>query len=191
MARSRIFMSKASLIALAIIPVLSACAQSTTVQRYGIGRTATADEVAAWNIDVRADGAGLPAASGSVRQGRAIYEEKCASCHGVKGEGGPAPRLAGGDGTLASVNPVQTVGSFWPYASTLYDYINRAMPFDKPQSLTPSEVYAVTAYTLRINGIVGEDAVLDQSSLPAIEMPNRKGFSSPDPRPDTRHSARD
>jgi cytochrome c5 len=180
-------MSKTSVLVLAIVPVLFACAQSTTVQRYGIGRPATAAEVAAWNIDVRADGAGLPAASGSVRQGRAVYEEKCAACHGASGEGGAGPRLAGGFGTLSSMNPVLSVGSFWPYATTLYDYINRAMPFDKPQSLTPSEVYALSAYTLRLNGIVGEDAVLDQSSLPAIEMPNRKGFSWPDPRPDTRH----
>jgi S-disulfanyl-L-cysteine oxidoreductase SoxD len=185
MAQSQMFMFKKSILALALIPVVSACAQSATVQRYGIGRAPTAAEIAGWNIDVRADGAGLPAASGSVRQGRAIYEDKCAACHGAKGEGGPAPRLAGGYGTLTSVNPVLSVGSFWPYASTLYDYINRAMPFDRPQSLTPSQVYAVTAYTLRLNDIVGDDGVLDKFNLPGIEMPNRKGFSSPDPRPDT------
>ena len=185
MAQSRIFMFKTSGLAFAIILVLTACAQSTSAQRYGIGRPATVTEVAGWNIDARADGAGLPAASGSVRQGRSIYEDKCAACHGAKGEGGPGPRLVGGYGTLTAASPVLSVGSFWPYATTLYDYINRAMPFDQPQSLTPAQVYAVTAYTLRLNGIVGEDAVLDQSSLPAIEMPNRRGFSSPDPRPDT------
>ena len=184
MAPSRIFMVKVPA-ALAIVLVLNACAQSASRQPFGIGRLATPTEVAGWNIDARADGVGLPVASGSVRQGRAIYEDKCAACHGAKGEGGPGPRLAGGYGTLATVNPVLTVGSFWPFATTLYDYINRAMPFDQPQSLTPSEVYAVTAYTLQLNGIVDEDAVLDRSSLPAVAMPNRNGFSSPDPRPDT------
>jgi mono/diheme cytochrome c family protein len=187
MAPSRIFMFKTPVLALAMMAVLSACAQPVAEQRYGLGRAPTATEVAAWDIDVRADGAGLPSASGSVRQGRAIYEDKCAACHGAKGEGGPAPRLAGGLGSLTSANPVLSVGSFWPYATTLYDYINRAMPFDKPQSLTPAQVYAVTAYTLRINNIVSDDVVLDKFSLPAIEMPNRHGFSAPDPRPDTHH----
>lgn len=184
MAQSRMFTCKASVLALAMIVALSACAQSASTTRYGIGRTATAAEVAGWNIDVRSDGAGLPAGSGSVRQGRAIYEEKCAACHGARGEGGPGPRLVGGYGSLSGSSPVLSVGSFWPYATTLYDYINRAMPFDKPQSLTPGAAYALTAYTLRLNGIVGEDAVLDATNLSSIEMPNRKGFTSPDPRPD-------
>jgi mono/diheme cytochrome c family protein len=187
MAPSRIFMFKTPVLALAMMAVVSACAQPAAEQHYGLGRAPTEAEVAAWDIDVRADGAGLPSASGSVRQGRAIYEDKCAACHGAKGEGGSGPRLAGGLGSLTSASPVLSVGSFWPYATTLYDYINRAMPFDKPQSLTPAQVYAVSAYTLRLNNIVGDDAVLDKFSLPAIEMPNRHGFSAPDPRPDTHH----
>lgn len=163
-------------LALPVLMAAAACAQVGSPPRYGVGRAPTAAEVAGWNIDVRADGTGLPPGSGSVRQGQAIYEAKCAACHGLKGEGATAPRLAGGQGTLASQRPVLTVGSFWPYATTLYDYINRAMPLDRPQSLAPDEVYAVTAYTLRLNGIVGEDAVLDAASLAAIPMPNRSGF---------------
>ena len=144
--------------------------------RLGLGQTPGADQIRGWDIDVRADGAGLPPGSGSVARGRAIYEARCLSCHGVNGDKGIAPRLAGGQGTLASKAPVLTVGSYWPYATTLYDYIHRAMPLDSPQSLTPDEVYAVTAYTLHLNGILKADAVLDAASLAAIRMPNRNGF---------------
>jgi len=111
-----------------------------------------------------------------VAQGQVIYAARCAACHGTNGEKGIGPRLAGGQGTLASKAPVLTVGSYWPYATTLYDYIHRAMPLDSPQSLTPDEVYAVTAYTLHLNGIVKADAVLDATSLAGIKMPNRDGF---------------
>jgi len=155
---------------------LAACAPTAPVQRFGLGETPTAEQLRGWDIDVRADGAGLPAGSGSVAQGQAIYQTRCLACHGVNGEKGTAPRLAGGQGTLATRSPVLTVGSYWPYATTLYDYIHRAMPQDSPQSLTPDEVYAVTAYTLHLNGIVKADAVLDAQSLAAIRMPNRDGF---------------
>lgn len=155
---------------------LAACAPTAPKQRLGLGETPSAQQIRAWDIDVRADGAGLPAGRGSVAQGEAIYRTRCLACHGENGEKGPAPRLAGGQGTLAGKAPVLTVGSYWPYATTLYDYIQRAMPLDSPQSLTPDEVYAVTAYTLRLNGIVGADAVLDATSLPRIAMPNRNGF---------------
>jgi cytochrome c len=161
---------------LALAALLAACAPTTPVQRLGLGQTATAEQIRGWDIDVRADGAGLPAGSGSVAQGQAIYEARCLACHGEKGEKGTAPRLAGGQGSLATKSPVLTVGSYWPYATTLYDYIHRAMPLDSPQSLTPNEVYAVTAYTLHLNGIVKADAVLDAPSLAAIRMPNRDGF---------------
>jgi cytochrome c len=172
-------------ISAAITFVLGGCMHVPPAPTYGIGTTATAAEIAGWDIDVRADGAGLPAGSGSVAQGKAVYEAKCAMCHGANGANGPAPRLSGGQGSLAGKNPIMTVGSFWPYATTLYDYINRSMPFDRPQTLTPEEVYAVTAFTLNMNGIVGADTVLDAQALAKIEMPNRKGFTS-DPRPDTR-----
>ncbi|RYF05564.1 MAG: cytochrome c [Oxalobacteraceae bacterium] len=144
--------------------------------RLGLGQTPGSDQIRGWDIDVRADGAGLPPGAGSVVRGRAIYEARCLWCHGANGDKGIAPRLAGGQGTLASKAPVLTVGSYWPYATTLYDYIQRAMPLDSPQSLTPDEVYAVTAYTLHLNGILQADAVLDAASLAAIRMPNRDGF---------------
>jgi S-disulfanyl-L-cysteine oxidoreductase SoxD len=152
--------------------------------RLGIGRVATPGEIAGWDIDVRADGQGLPAGRGSVHDGEKIYAETCAACHGAKGEGKPADQLVGGFGTLATAHPVRTVGSYWPYATTLFDFIRRAMPYDAPQSLTADQIYAVSAYILYLNRIVAEDAVLDAVSLPKVAMPNRNGFTSPDPRPD-------
>ena len=156
--------------------VLAACPPAASAQRLGLGQAPSAAQVRGWDIDVRADGAGLPAGAGSVAQGRALYQARCLACHGIDGEKGTAPRLAGGQGTLAGKAPVLTVGSYWPYAPTLYDYIRRAMPLDSPQSLSADEVYAVTAYTLHLNGIVGAGAVLDAASLAAIRMPNRDGF---------------
>lgn len=155
---------------------LAACTPAPPVQRLGLGQVPSAGQIRGWDIDVRADGAGLPAGAGSVVQGRAIYEARCLACHGANGEKGIAPRLAGGQGTLATKAPVLTVGSYWPYAPTLFDYIRRAMPADRPQSLSADEMYAVTAYTLHLNGIVAEDAVLDAASLARINMPNRDGF---------------
>ena len=152
--------------------------------RFGIGRAATPAEIAAWDIDVRADGRGLPPGRGSVSAGAKLYAEACAACHGEKGEGKPADQLVGGFGTLATTKPVRTVGSYWPYATTLFDFIRRAMPFNAPQSLSDDEVYALSAYLLYLNGIVPQDAVLDAGSLPKVAMPNRNGFTTPDPRPD-------
>jgi len=153
---------------------------------YSLGRLATQEEIAGWDIDIRPDGAGLPAGSGSIADGEVLFDERCAVCHGEFGEGaGRYPVLAGGIGTLSSNDPVKTVGSYWPYASTLFDYIRRAMPFGDAQSLTADETYALTAYVLYLNDLLDEDAELDQTSLPAIEMPNRDGFTEPDPRPDT------
>ena len=140
------------------------------------GREASPAEVALWDIDVRPDGTGLPAGSGTAAQGRALFEMHCAACHGENGEGGTNDRLVGGHGTLATDAPVKTVGSYWPYASTLYDYIRRAMPYYEPGLLDADETYAVAAYILAMNGIIPEDGSLDQSSLPLIEMPNRHGF---------------
>ena len=133
---------------------------------------------------MRADGQGLPEGRGSVQDGDKLYAETCAACHGEKGEGKPADQLVGGFGTLATSKPVRTVGSFWPYATTLFDYIRRAMPFNAPQTLTADQVYAVTAYILYLNNIVPENSVLDAPSLPKVAMPNRGGFTNPDPRPD-------
>jgi cytochrome c len=147
---------------------------------YGFGRPATTGELAAADIDVRPDGAGLPPGRGSVAEGEALYATACAACHGEHGEKPVAgsPRLTGGRGTLATPGAVTTVGSYWPYATTLFDYIHRAMPFTAPQSLTPDQVYAVTAYVLRLNDIVPDGTVLDASTLPKVRMPNREGFTS-------------
>ncbi|QSN64509.1 c-type cytochrome [Caballeronia sp. M1242] len=147
-----------------------------------IGTPLNATEIAAWNIDVAPDGRGLPAGSGDVATGAHIFAAKCAACHGANGEGGLGDRLIGGRGTLASDKPVRTVGSYWPYATTLFDYIRRAMPYNAPQSLSADEVYALSAWILNRNGIVPDDARLDAHSLAAIRMPNRDGFV-PDPRP--------
>lgn len=163
---------------------------STSDERFGFGQPASDDEIAGWDIDVAPDGTGLPPGSGSVQQGEELYARLGAKCHGAQGEGTDvAPPLVGGQGTLNTDAPVKTVGSFWPYATTLYDYIHRAMPADAPQSLTPDEVYALTAYVLYLNGIVPEDAVMDAQSLPQVVMPNHAGFTSPDPRPDVFNTA--
>ncbi|GJD75151.1 c-type cytochrome [Methylobacterium goesingense] len=151
--------------------------------RLGIGQAATPERLAAWDIDVRADGRGLPPGHGSVRDGAALFGARCAACHGAKGEGGAADVLVGGQGSLATPKPVRTVGSYWPYATTLFDYIRRAMPFDAPQSLGADETYALSAYVLHLNGLLPEDAVLDAGTLPAVTMPNRHGFTG-DARPD-------
>ncbi|MCA1397236.1 cytochrome c [Bradyrhizobium sp. BRP56] len=151
--------------------------------RFGIGRAATPAEIAGWNIDIGRDGSNLPPGSGSVERGRTVFSEQCAACHGDSGQGGVGDRLVGGQGTLASPKPIRTVGSYWPYAPTLFDYIRRAMPQNAPQSLSNEDVYAVSAYILSLNGIVPANAVLDAKSLATIKMPNRDGFVS-DPRPD-------
>jgi cytochrome c len=152
---------------------------------YGLGRPATPAEIAGWDIDVRADGAGLPPGRGSVRAGQAVYERRCSGCHGQNGEGGLGDALVGGAGTLATAKPIRTVGSYWPYATTLFDYVRRAMPFNAPQSLSADDTYAVVAYLLYLNRIVPAKTVLDDKTLPRVRMPNRHGFTSPDPRPDT------
>ncbi len=158
---------------------------SVQAAEYGIGQAATAEEIAGWDIDVRPDGLGLPAGQGSVIDGEALYESRCASCHGTFGEGvGRWPVLSGGMDTLTQERPTKTVGSYWPYASTLWDYIHRAMPFTAPRSLSADETYAISAYVLYLNDIVDEEFVLTQNNLASIEMPNRDGFFV-DNRPDS------
>jgi cytochrome c len=159
-------------------------AAAAFAQPHGVGRPADRAEIAGWDIDVRGDGAGLPAGSGSVAAGKAIYQSKCAACHGAAGEGGMADALVGGAGSLATGKPIRTVGSYWPYAPTLFDYVRRAMPFNAPQSLTPDETYGVVAYVLFLDHIVPRDAVMNARSLARVRMPNRNGFVDTDPRPD-------
>ncbi|WP_083294500.1 c-type cytochrome [Burkholderia plantarii] len=149
--------------------------------RYGLGQPVTEASLAAWNIDVAPDGRGLPPGSGSVAHGGQVYAQKCAMCHGAKGEGGAGDALVGGIGTLADKKPKKTVGSYWPYATTLFDYIRRAMPYNAPGSLSADDVYAVSAFLLNRNGIVPDGTTLDATTLPQVRMPNRDGFV-PDPR---------
>ena len=147
-----------------------------------LGQPISPQDLAAWDISIGPDGVGLPPGKGTVAQGAAVYAAKCQACHGEKGEGRPNDRLVGGAGTIAPDKaPVKTVGSYWPYPTTLFDYVRRAMPWDRPKSLTDDEVYAVAAYILNLNGIIGPDEVLDAQSLPKVKMPNREGFT-PFPR---------
>jgi cytochrome c len=143
---------------------------------YDFGRPATPEEIKLWDIDVRPDGKGLPPGSGSVVSGKAVFDENCAACHGPGGQNGIKDRLVGGQGTLASEHPIKTVGSFWPYATTLFDYIHRAMPYQAPGSLSDDDTYSVVAYILSLNGILPTDARLDQETLHQVKMPNRDGF---------------
>ena len=154
---------------------------------YGYGERATPGQTAGWDIDARGeDGVGLPPGSGTVRRGEDVYAEQCAACHGTFGEGeGRFPKLVGGAGTLRDDRPELTVGSYWPFAPTLWDYINRAMPMPAPHTLSADDVYALTAYILNLNDIVPNEFVADRESLPNVKMPNRDSFIWTDPRPDT------
>lgn len=175
-----------SLKALAIAGMILLGASPALAERLGLGREALPEEIAAWDIDVRPDGQGLPEGRGTVAQGEEKFAEQCAMCHGVFGEGsGRWPVLAGGRGTLKSENPVKTIGSYWPYLSTVFDYVHRAMPFGYAQSLSNNEVYALTAYLLYLNDIVtDEEFELSHENFRSIEMPNAQNFED-DPRPDT------
>jgi S-disulfanyl-L-cysteine oxidoreductase SoxD len=157
--------------------------------KYGIGRPATPEQIHKLGAAIAPDGTGLPEGSGTVAAGRAVFAARCAKCHGEKAEGGTGPALVGGQGTLDTAKPLKTVGSFWPYATTVWDYTNRAMPFDQPGLLKPAEVYAVVAYILNINGIIGSDQAMDAKSLPKVKMPNRDGFVA-DPRPDVQEKTK-
>ena len=152
-------------------------ADEATPVKYGLGRPALPEEVAAWDLDVSPDGTGLPPGSGDALTGEPLFEENCAVCHGSFAEGVDNwPELAGGEGTLADDDPVKTVGSYWPYVSTVWDYVHRSMPFGNAQSLSNDEVYAIVAYILYSNDLIADDFVLDQDSLPAFELPNAAGF---------------
>jgi mono/diheme cytochrome c family protein len=169
--------------ALLLSLLLASAANGAQLATFGLGRPPTPEEIRALGSPIAPDGAGLPAGSGSVAEGRVLFAARCARCHGPQGEGGIGVRLVGGQGTLRTPKPLKTVGSFWPYATTLWDYINRAMPYDEPGRLTASEVYSAVAVILNLNGIVSETARVDASTLAAVKMPNRDGFV-PDSRPD-------
>ncbi len=161
--------------ALMMLTGLFACSSSPESAVVQLGRPVSETQLQGWDLIVMPDGRGLPAGSGTATQGKAVYDAQCAACHGANGEGGQGvPALAGGSTT--GTPPLLTVGSYWPYASTLYDYVRRAMPPTAPKSLSDTEVYQVVAYVLHLGGIIEQDRVLDQNSLPAIAMPNRDGF---------------
>ena len=151
------------------------------------GKPIAEADLALWNIDIRTpDGKGLPAGRGSVAEGKSVYDAKCMVCHGADAKGGPVyGSMVGGIGSFKTSTRVLTPGSMYPYAPILFDYIRRSMPMDRPQSLSPNEIYAVSAYILNLNGLIPAEAVMDQNSLPKVQMPNRDGFIVDD-RPDTK-----
>jgi cytochrome c len=157
--------------------VLMLAAPAPAQQGPKLGKPISAEDLAAWDISIGPDGAGLPPGSGTAKDGEAIFAAKCQACHGEKGAGTPNDRLVGGKGSLPGEKPaVKTVGSYWPYATTLFDYIRRAMPLNESKSLTNDEVYGVVAYLLNLNGVVAEGETMNAQTLPKVTMPNREGF---------------
>lgn len=175
----------------AVALVAAACATAPRISQQpptvGFGKPISEVDIATWNIDIRtSDGRGLPAGRGSVAEGKAVYEAKCLECHGPEAKGGSVyGPMVGGIGSFTTDRRVVTPGSMYPYAPILFDYIRRTMPMDKPLSMSNNEVYAVSAYILHLNGLAPADAVMDATTMPKVQMPNRDGFI-PDDRPDTR-----
>jgi hypothetical protein len=157
--------------------VLIAATAAASAQTPQFGQPISPADLAPWDIEILPSGAGLPPGSGTVAQGEAVYTAKCQACHGEKGAGQPNDRLVGGQGTIrAGTAPVKTIGSYWPYATTLFDYVRRAMPWTNPKSLTNDEVYAVSAYLLNLNGVIGANDTMNAQTLAKVNMPNKDGF---------------
>jgi S-disulfanyl-L-cysteine oxidoreductase SoxD len=173
----------AGLAFVALLPTSSVYAGQVT--NYGLGTTPTQAQIDGWSIAVRPDGQGLPPGKGSVNEGQTLFENNCSVCHGTFGEGSGRYPVLAEEGKLTGDRPAKTVGTYWPYATTLFDYINRAMPFPAPHTLTADQVYAITSYILNLNNIVDNNFVADKNTLPQVKMPNRHGFIWKDPRPDT------
>jgi S-disulfanyl-L-cysteine oxidoreductase SoxD len=168
-------MSMRSLVAVAAASL--AAATVAVAQSPNLGKPISPQDLAAWDISIPPDGAGLPGGSGTVKQGEATFAAKCQPCHNEKGAGQPNDRLVGGQGSLPGDKPpVKTVGSYWPYATTLFDYVRRAMPLNESKSLTSDELYGVVAYLLNLNGVIPENETLNAETLPKVRMPNRDGF---------------
>ena len=169
------FMHKSS--TLALLSVFATISSGAIAQTPNLGKPIDPADIAAWDISILPDGTGLPPGSGTPAQGAPVYVQKCLMCHGVEGKGGPNnalignPPLTGGDR-----DPVKTIANYWPYATTLFDYIRRAMPWMQPRSLANDEVYALTAYILALNKLIGENDTMDGQTLPQVKMPNRDGF---------------
>jgi S-disulfanyl-L-cysteine oxidoreductase SoxD len=165
------------LVAAAPVVLFALAAPVLAQQSPNLGKPISPEDLASWDISIGPDGAGLPPGSGTVKQGEAVFAAKCQACHGEKGAGTPNDRLVGGQGSLPGEKPpVKTIGSYWPYATTLFDYIRRAMPFNESKSLTNDEVYGVVAYLLNLNGVIPESETINAQSLPKVAMPNREGF---------------
>jgi S-disulfanyl-L-cysteine oxidoreductase SoxD len=179
--------SRSLLFGIGLIVAAGATAHAAEPGYFGYGHKAAPEQISGWDIDVRGDdGAGLPPGKGTVDRGSEVYAAQCAACHGTFGEGeGRFPKLVGGAGTLRADRPELTVGSYWPFAPTLWDYINRAMPMPAPHTLSSDDVYALSAYILNLNDVVPNEFVADRDSLPKVKMPNRDNFIWTDPRPDT------
>jgi cytochrome c len=179
------FPKQAAIAALVVIASIS----GASAQKLGIGREATVAEIKSWDIAVRPDGKGLPPGKGTAAQGEEIFQAQCAVCHGEFGEGKDRwPVLAGGRGSLKHDRPEKTIGSYWPFTSTIYDYIKRAMPFGNAQSLSNDELYAVTAYLLQLNDVIKDSNFeLNEKNLAAIKMPNADGFFDDDREVSEKH----
>jgi S-disulfanyl-L-cysteine oxidoreductase SoxD len=172
----RYFSSCVTLTILALAACAAAFAQAPTYSN--VGRAPTKEEIQAWNQSIGPEGKELPPGSGTAKEGEKIFGEKCAACHGPAGEGSQlAPRLVGGRGPLNTPTPSRTLANYWPFATTIWDYINRAMPPKQQSSLSASDVYALTAFILNRNEIIAETQVIDAASLPKVKMPNRDGFT--------------
>lgn len=163
--------------AVAAALALVAFVSSVRAETPGLGKPISEAELKAWDISVMPDGTGLPPGSGTAAQGQKIFAEKCSACHGDNGKGGPAGGpLAGGAPLTNGIDTPKTLGNFWGYSTTLFDFIRRAMPFNEPRTLAPDEVYALSAYLLSLNKIIGENDTMDAQSLPKVKMPNRDNF---------------
>jgi S-disulfanyl-L-cysteine oxidoreductase SoxD len=173
-------MSTRDLVCVALALVVGGCASARVtpgaMESPNLGREVTPAQIAGWDISVGPDGVGLPPGKGTPTMGAPVYEQKCQVCHGAKGAGQPNDRLVGGHGTLASKAPVRTIGSYWPYATTVFDYVRRSMPYTQSHSLTDDEAYAVTAYLLNLNGIIGDNDEMNAQTLPKVKMPNQPNF---------------
>ena len=169
------FIAKRTLWTISLL-LASLAIQAETPQSPNLGRPATPTEITAWDIDIAPDGAGLPPGRGTIAAGEALYNTRCEICHGPEGIGGSADALAGAEESLTDKWPDKTIGNYWPYATTLFDFIRRAMPLDTPGSLSADEIYALTGYLLYLNGIIDEDKIVDADSLRKVTMPNQNGF---------------
>jgi cytochrome c len=158
-----------------LVFVLVLTSKLAEAQTPNLGKPLAPADIAAWDINVLPDGTGLPPGSGTPAQGARVYSMKCAVCHGENGKGGSNARLVGGD-PIKDMETEKTIANFWPFATTLFDYIRRAMPWRQPRTLSNDEVYALTAYILSLNKLIGENEAMDAQTLPKVRMPNRNGF---------------